>query len=75
MKAAVTDLDNSRTQTPMDFWADGEKKSNAEDSETIPEEEVLNLEDPGVVDHLQVRAAAHGPRGYVCLAGDVSAVN
>ena len=59
----------------MDFWADGERKSIAENSETIPEEETLNLEDPGVVDHLQVRAAAHGPRGYVCLAGDVSAVN
>lgn len=52
----------------MDFWADGERKSIAEDSETIPEEEVLNLEDPGVVDHLQVRAAAHGPRGH-CLPG------
>ena len=39
-KAAVTDLDNSRAPTQMDFWADDEEKSNAEDSETSPEEKI-----------------------------------
>ena len=45
----------------MDFWADDEEGSYTEDSETIPEEENLTLGSLGVVDHLQVRAAAHGP--------------
>ena len=52
----------------MDFWADDEEGSYTEDSETIPEEENLNLGSLGVVDHLQVRAAAHGPCGH-CLPG------
>ena len=47
MKAAVTDLDDSRAPTQMDFWADGEKKSNAEGSEISPEEEIKTPE--GVV--------------------------
>ena len=76
-KAAVTDLDDSRAPTQMDFWANGEKKSNAEGSEISPEEEIKTLEGLGVVVVTFRSALLHvwDLVDSVCLSGDVSTVN
>ena len=61
----------------MDFWADGERKSNAKDSETSPEEEIKTLEGLGVVVVTFRSGLLHvwDLVDFVCLSGDVSTVN
>ena len=76
-KAVVTDLDDSRAPAQMDFWANDERKSNAEGSETSPEEEIKILEVLGVVVVTFRSGLLHvwDLVNSVCLSGDVSTVN
>ena len=61
----------------MDFWANDERKSNAEGSETSPEEEIKILEVLGVVVVTFRSGLLHvwDLVDSVCLSGDVSTVN